>query len=250
MKKLYVLVGVIAFLVSLITIAPAQDVYGWMSGEIPPGVHVYQVSGTLLHGNAGLVRLNKNIEVRGVHWDMNPWALLTGTLSMDVTGRLAGGQTSAHASIGPGGGVTLHNVVSTATIDGLKPVLNVGFLPVRGQIGMRLRKATIENGRIDSLEGFLKLGGLEWTLTQPAVQLGAYRADIGTNDDGITAILKNTQAPVELTGRVVLRPKGVWQARVKLRPDPDAKPEVKELLGNIGRKNTQGWYRVRQQGHI
>src|SRR5699024_9369630 len=104
--------------------------------------------------------------------------------------------------------------------------------------------------KIVAAKGYLKVGDLTWTLTQPAVELGAYRADISTDQDGITALLKNTKAPVEFAGRVVLNPQGAWQANNKLRPDPNAKPEVKELLGYIGGKDPQGWYSVRQSGHI
>src|SRR5699024_10481707 len=99
--------------------------------------------------------------------------------------------TSAHVIIGLGGNIVLNDVISTATISGFKPVLNVGFLPARGQLGVHLKKAAIKNGQIISAEGYLKVGDLTWTLTQPGVELGAYRADISTDKDGITALLKN-----------------------------------------------------------
>src|SRR5699024_10506317 len=123
MKKLYAVVGLITFLASLFVMAPARDVYGWMQGSVPSGVEVYQVSGTLLHGDAQAVRINNRIEVRGVHWNLNPWALLTGSLSLDVSGSLADGKTSAHVNIGLGGTIVLNNVISTASISGFKPVL-------------------------------------------------------------------------------------------------------------------------------
>lgn len=249
MKKLYVIAGLVAFLASLIVLAPASDVYGWIQGTLPPRVRLYDVGGTLFHGHAGQARI-AGIDVHDLSWRMHPGALLLGHVSMDLDGIAAGGRTSAQALLSLGGRLTLKHVISTATLSGLSPLLGVTSLPANGQVGLRLKKAVIDNGHIISASGQLNLGELSWTLSTPSVALGDYKAEISTGKQGVSAVLDDTNAPIELSGRYLLTPSNQWKAHLRVRAKPKAGADVKDLLNNLGRPGPQGWYSVQQQGQL
>ena len=249
MKKLYLIAGVLAFLASLIALAPASYVYGWLQGALPPQVRLYDVDGSVFRGHAAQARI-EGIVVHDLTWHMHPAALLLGHVSLDLDGVAAGGRTSALATLSPSGRMTLRDVVATATLSGLSPVLGVTSLPADGQVGLRLKRAVIDNGHVISAKGQLNLGELSWTLSTPSVALGDYKAEISTDKQGVSAVLDNANAPIELSGRCLLTRSNRWQAHVRLRSKPKAGADVKNLLNNLGRPGPQGWYNVRQQGQL
>jgi hypothetical protein len=249
MKKWTLLAGILAFLASFIAIAPAADVYGWLRGTMPARVQLYGVDGTIFDGHADVARLG-DIRVRDLGWHMHPLSLLTGHVDMHVDGRTAGGRSAASVHLGFGGSLELKQVTTTATLSGLKPFLNTDFLPAKGQIGARFKQLKIENGRLVGATGQASLGQLAYTLPHPQVPLGDYKAAVNTGKQGITAVLSDADAPVELAGRWLLTPKGAWSAQVRLRARPKADPEIKNLLKTLGRPDSQGWYRINQSGHL
>lgn len=250
MKKVYVLAGVLAFLSSLIALAPANVVYGWLlSSDLPANVRLYDIKGTLFHGHAGQAQIH-GLGVQDLTWHMHPADLLLGKISLDLTGRMAGGRTSATVNLGLGNRIGLRHVISTATLSDLAPFLDMDYLPVKGQLGLSLKHAEISHGHLISATGRLNAGELSWTLSQPAVALGDYKAGISTGQQGVVATLSNSSGPLQLSGQCVLTHANTWQVHVRLRARPDAGAKVKELLGNLGRPGPQGWYKLRQRGRL
>jgi general secretion pathway protein N len=249
MKKLYVVAGLLAFIAALIVLAPANTVYGWARSSIPVQVKLYAVGGRLLRGHADQARV-EGVAVHDLHWHLHPTALLTGKIVLNLTARLAGGRTSALVRLDTGNDIELENVVTTATLAGIEPLLQMEGLPAKAHIGLRLKRARIDDGRLVSATGRLTAGDVAWNLSEPAVALGAYRADIETRQKDIVADLRDTQAPIAFNGHVALTSGSTWHAHFRLRARADAPADVKNLLANLGEPGPGGWHDINQHGHL
>lgn len=82
-RILWVVGGVLAFLVFLIAYMPAKQVIHRIT--LPAGMSVSGVSGTIWEGQAQQAIIN-NMPVNSVSWEVHPLALLMGRVSADVEG--------------------------------------------------------------------------------------------------------------------------------------------------------------------
>ena len=82
-RILWIVGGILAFLLFVIAYMPAAQVLGRVS--LPNNVQVSGVSGTIWNGNAQQVVVN-NLPVSLVEWDIHPFSLLLGKISADIKG--------------------------------------------------------------------------------------------------------------------------------------------------------------------
>ncbi len=80
-RVLWIVVGLLAFVIFLLANLPATQVIGRTT--LPDNLAMSGVSGTIWNGRAQTVVAN-GLPVDNLEWDVNPWSLLTGTLSMKV----------------------------------------------------------------------------------------------------------------------------------------------------------------------
>ncbi|MHA7835682.1 MAG: type II secretion system protein N, partial [Algiphilus sp.] len=100
--------------------------------------------------------------------------------------------------------------------------------------------------------GSVKAIGLAWTIGQSALQLGDFRADVRTEDDGslLADIASSEDNPIEAKGEATLRPDGVYETHVRVRARDSAPEQTRNLLRLIGRPDNQGYYHLRQRGNL
>lgn len=77
----WIVAGCLFFVIALIVKLPAQQVVGRVS--LPAKTVITNVSGTLWHGYASAVSA-QGVVLNGVEWHVRPWALLLGTLRVDI----------------------------------------------------------------------------------------------------------------------------------------------------------------------
>ena len=78
----WILGGPIAFLVFVIAYMPAIHVVGRL--DLPKGVSINKVSGTIWSGKAQTLVVN-GLPINNLKWSISPWSLFTGTLAGDIT---------------------------------------------------------------------------------------------------------------------------------------------------------------------
>ena len=77
----YIITGIIAYFVFLITTVPAAPVIGMFNDRIP--VTISNVSGTLWSGRASTVTTKNNLTLKNVEWTFLPWRLLLANIAIE-----------------------------------------------------------------------------------------------------------------------------------------------------------------------
>jgi len=219
-KWLWFIAGGIVFGVSLLSHLPAQLV-------VPENMGRFQfigIGGSLWHGEVEQVLLSgKALPIRNLNWAVNPIALLTGKLVLDVHEQpapdnhgnvslsLRSRQLELHA---------LHWQLPSSSLDTWIPLPGFG---ARGRLVLDLQTMQLEGdtffpsrlkGRLDWLDAELKYGPGYWHVGSPAVQF----FDQG---GAIKGIARNSQ-PM-LPGECSLEcTTESCELELNLRPTPDA----------------------------
>jgi hypothetical protein len=232
----YGLLGLLAFLLSLLLLAPATLITEPLAERLP-GFSVQTVEGTATDGVAnGLswrgVRLNRLV------WDWRPLALLTGWLEFHLKTDDPEIQLTGKAAINSGRYLRLQNLTGHLRLAELMILAGQPKLPLQGVVEFDLRDARLNPmGQPLTADGVAHLRNLRVMLGQP-LMLGDFTAQLKTADpEGIQGVIQDNNGPLALEGIFSLMPDGRYrfngQAAVR---DANNRPlrQAMNLLGPPG----------------
>lgn len=238
-------------LVSGIWMAPAAYLYQWFAPPTLP-IQVHNIRGGVGNGGAGnVVYQNRNV-AQNLQWRLAPlqFAALRAGWHVRFGGPASG---TLQVAISPRGAVRLRDVKAVGEVDALMAAAGYAGLPVVGRAIVDIDAVDIgSDGRPRYAEGEITVQALAWSLGRSPLELGGFNARLDTDDEGVlTATIRHVEGnPIEAEGTAELRPDGIYETHIKLRPAQDAPQQTRNLLGLIGRPDNQGVYHLRQRGRL
>lgn len=255
MKRILGAAGLVlaGFAAGLVWLAPANKLLGLALPEGPEVPQFRGVEGRLLAGRAAQVQAGK-VQVEDVSWWLSPWALPLGRVDAELALQLAPEVPArGHVQLRPDGKLRLDDWRARLSIEALKPVLNIPFLPVAGVAALHLDQARVSaEGQAEALDGTLTLRGLRWTLLKPEAPLGDYRIDIATQEDGriVGTVQEQPGAALQARGDLTLFPDGRYALNVRITPTEQTPPPIRNSLPTMGRPDSDGAYALRYSGRL
>lgn len=201
-----ILLGVAAYVAFLLVNLPAAWLGRALERASGGALALGAPGGTVWSGNGALARRSGGAyrHLADFEWRFRPLGLLTGKLSVALSGSTNGGRIHANVDLGPGG-VTLKDVDADAAAGELAPL--VPMLAIAKPEGRLRVQANHLEARRDSLRG---AATIEWTdaglpgMRSP--RLGDYRLQITGNGDRADLRLATLRGDLRLNGQ------GEWRA--------------------------------------
>ncbi|MDN3653005.1 type II secretion system protein N [Thalassotalea ponticola] len=230
------------YVLFVVVLAPAKKVLSYV--DLPKGVYLGMVSGSVFSGKADVVRLGDH-SVEQVQWQLKPLSLLLLNPTADVTfgaPRLGyqGQLTASNLLATP----SLRNVEITADADYVVGQLNLMVdVQAQGQLQLALENFIPGQAVCEQATGDLLWQQAEINATGEYVALGDFDADISCQQgDVVLDVNKDNGLGIELkasfNGRQV-------RANGFLTPGEQFPQALEPMLGFMGRKDNQGRYRIR-----
>ncbi len=206
----YGLLGLLAFLLFLLLLAPATLITEPLAERLP-GFSVQTVEGTTTDGVASGLRW-RGVQVDRLVWDWRPLALFTGWLEFhlkidDPEIRLAG-----KAAINSGRRLRLRELTGRLRLAELAVLAGQPKLPLQGVVEVDLRELRVDPaGRPQAVEGVAHLRNLRVALGQP-LALGDFTAQLKPADpEGVQGVIQDNNGPLILEGAFSLMPDGRYR---------------------------------------
>lgn len=245
----YLWVGALAFVVGVLALLPSRLVLAKPGAIFDPTVRFYGLHGSIWRGSADVVQIGL-MRLEGLHWALSPAALLTAALSADLTAQLAGNEQSAEVTF-RSRRIKAENIDAGMPLSLIGPMLGWRWLPLAGQMELRMPLLRLYNNKLQAAEGQVTLRGAQWTLLQPAPSLGDISATVSTDDnDQINAEIENSGGSFTISGRASLAAGGEYLLDVRLQPRPGADPSVQKLLEAFGQPQPDGSRQLKLQGKL
>jgi general secretion pathway protein N len=243
-----ILLTVAAFLVTLVLYAPAALLLSWSASDDNP-FRAYGVHGTLARGTVSQITAHDRPVLHGLRWQLNTGRLALLRLSMDVESE---GDTPIRARYTQPlfGKARLSDLNALVGANTLLAIGGQAQLPVDGRIRLALSRIDFSQGLPIHAEGTAEVNGLAWTQARDPLRLGDFTATLSTDNAGILAVLASGNGPLELTGEAHLYKDRRYDLHLRLKPRPNAEPQVQTLIRSIGAPDAQGWHHIRQQGSL
>ena len=163
-----VIAGGIAFLLFLPVLAPAYLVTLVIPAE---NVGITGIGGSIWNGNAERISID-GFTLNATRWTLQPTALLTGGLALNVVTSWAGGEFEGDVILGITGALSISNATVFASLNELS---RVAGLPLAGQMSLVVEQATLIDNWPRVFLATLNVRGL--TAPQPGSNAAALVGD-------------------------------------------------------------------------
>lgn len=248
---LYAAAAVIALLITVLVIAPAQWAASSLEGATGGRLELAEASGTLWNGSALLVLASSSESGASratlperLAWRLSPWALLVGQIDLTLTHPSALAQPlTVRAPMRRGGSTTL-----SATTLRLPASLLVGLgapwntIRPGGILLLNWDRLVVDAGRLQG-----NISG-EWQYASsaltPVSPMGHYRLQTNGIWPGTQLELLTISGPLELKGSGTIPEGGrlrfQGRAQALAGTDPGVKAQLTGLISLLGRRDGEG----------
>lgn len=235
MKKWWPLLalGIAAFIVFALLTLPAKVVLSQLESF---GVRAGGAEGTLWKGRAQVLQI-ADANLGAIEWDLHVLALFTARVQADVRMKRSDGFAETTVLLSP----------SALRFEGLTASLPLTALPMsalrgwKGTANLKFSDLRLENGWPVEAEGTLDVLNLTGPAQRPA-NIGSYRVVFPESDASgmLTGALSDLGGPLQLNGKVELKPDRSYLLDGMIATRPDAPRDIVNVLQFLGEPDAQG----------
>lgn len=244
----YLLTGIIAYIVFLIATLPAAPVLGLLDGN--NSIQIDSVRGTVWHGSARTVTIDRRYTLTSTRWSLDAWSLLSASLAADIDTRFEGNNVTTRIGSTLLGRLYLDDTKASISAEQLSRLANIPIAHLSGQIGLDLQHAYWSRDELPHAYGTVTWQQASVTVADSA-DLGDVRITLDDSEDGqLQALIKNQGGDIKLDGSADLIPEKDYRVAIKLTPTATANDNIKQSLGIFARKQNNGSYLFTNQGSL
>lgn len=232
----YSLLGVLAFVMFLLLLAPATLVTDRLAKHLT-GFSAQAVEGLATEGYAHGVRW-RGVRIERLDWNWQALALLTGWLEFQLDTKGPEIELNAKVAVNPARRWRLRDASGQLLLARLGALVGPAKLPLQGMLKFNLRELSLNAaGQPKTADGVVHLLNTRTTLGQP-LNLGDFTVQLmPATPEGIQGAIKDNGGPLALEGMLSLLPDGRYRftghAAVRDAGDP-ALRQAMNLLGPPG----------------
>lgn len=250
MKKIvkYSLFGLFVYLLSLLTLFPADRAYSLVRERVELPLQLYQLSGSIWNGHVGLLRA-PGISIADIDWCLHVLPLLSGRIELGLT--IAGSVNPLQLVVGRymDGSLYIHDDGQELPVAELEDLLNPQPMGLTGALTLDLDDIRLASGRLLQLNG-----DVTWYhagLGDPVnIDVGDLAATVSTKDDVIQATVKDQGGPLAVDGLIMLMPDSTYRLTMNLTVKDNARSDLKQSLRLLGTPNRDGRVSVTRRGRL
>ncbi len=238
------LIGVLTLIVGLIVKFPARVAYHWFAPA--DVVAVAGIQGTVWTGSAQSADI-AGVYVGDLRWSFNALKLFTGRLSWSISARPQFGTLATDVAVSPGGTIRLDDLESNVS---LRPIGDlIGVPGLRGTAAARFERLEISDGFATAADGAVDIRGLVVPLVSRDA-IGDYRAEFFTQEAGVIASVEDTNAIIDIAGRLTLGTDRSYELLAQLAAKPETPERLRQQLQFLPSGDAPGRHELRLLGEL
>ena len=245
----YGLLGMLAFLLFLLVLAPATLVTDRLAKRLP-GFSAQTVEGLATEGSARGVQW-RGVRIERLDWNWQALALLTGWLEfrLHVDDPESQSNVSGNVAVNPGRRLRGHDLMGQLPIARLAALAGPSRLPLQGVVKFNLQELILNAaGRLYRADGVIYLLNARTTLGQP-LNLGDFTVQLTpAMPEGIQGAVKDNDGPLALEGTLNLLPDGRYHFTGQAAARDASNPALRQALNLLGPPGGDGRWALNFSG--
>ena len=247
----YLLLFLLAFAFTVVWKFPAAGVLPHINTN---PIVIRGVNGSVWSGAAAEVLAPEPaVPVNNLRWRFKPERLLSGNAAARLKFEVLGGEGTADVFRNLAGDMSVQDGSLNVPAKSLEQFLPLPVVEFGGAVLADIIKLEIESNLLKSTRGSVvwRQASVEGAVN---AELGQVVLDIVPESQGDQLLhkgkLTNTQGQLEIDGDFQLDQVGNYRADVRLKPNNTTPPELNGMLAVVGKRASDGSYRIRNNGNI
>ena len=243
----YGLLGVLAFILSLLLLAPATLVTDRLAERLT-GFSAQAVEGQATEGSARGVRW-RGVWIERLNWNWQALALLTGWLEFQLDADDPEIELNAKVAVNPARRLRLRDASGQLLLARLGALVGPGQLPLQGAVKFNLRELSLNAaGQPQTADGVVHLLNARTTLGQP-LNLGDFTVQLmPATPEGIQGAVKDNDGPLALEGALNLLPDGRYRFTGHAAVREAGNPALRQAMNLLGPPGGDGRWALNYSG--
>ena len=243
----YIIVGVIAYFVFLISTLPAAPVLGMFKDSMQ--TTIYNVSGSLWNGRAGKVITGK-LSLDNVEWSFLPLRLLLAEVAIDVDAKFNDNPLESRLSTGISGILAVDDLNVRLTAPDVASLVVLPLGELSGDFFLRINSASFQPGSVPRIDGTLDWTNAAITVAETA-DLGNVSILLNEGDDSpLAASISNKGGQLSLSGNLTTDEAGQYSLKLSMKPNASASDNLINSLGMFAKKQRNGEFILNNTGNL
>lgn len=248
----YLFLFILAFCFTVIWKFPAAGVLPHVNTH---PIKVSGVNGSIWHGSAQEIVTPQPAvpPVNNLRWRVKPEKVLSGNAAVRLNFEVLGGDGAADVSRNLSGDILVEDGKLNVPAKNLEQFLPLPVAEFSGNVLADIETLELRNNLLRSTRG-----SIVW---RKATVSGAVEAELGqvvldivpeTEGDQLShrGKLTNQDGQLEIKGDFQIDQGGNYRADIRLKPIATTPPELAGMLGMVGKRASDGSYRIRNNGNI
>lgn len=247
------LLGIAAYLLSLLWTFPAGVAYEAISGSLPPAASELRLgglSGSVWHGQAATVAY-RDRTLGTLRWRLRPWSLLGGEFAVELWLQSEGGYLQGSVSSTSDGSLSLEALKGQLPIAEIQRLFPYQPVALAGLLSLDIDTLELSPGGVaTAADGHIIVHRLK-LLAPQQVAFGDYELEVGTGEEGvIEAQAVTLQTPLQLDAQATLEQGKHYMLKATVSAATSAPPELEQLLSLLGRADNGGRRQISLSGNL
>lgn len=242
-RKRLIKIGLLVGVIGLLVLFPARVAYQWFA---PQQIVVSGISGTVWNGHASEATID-GIYLHDVSWQYRLSDLLTARLGYSVNAKFVSGFIEGNIAVGFGGNLRAREFRANLPLESIQTL--AAMTGARGMLSANFAELQLSGGLPSVADGSIEVSGL----TLPMVHrepIGGFKAELFTQDSGISASIEDTAAVIDMAGSLQLSAGGKYEFLAQLGPLDSTPAPIREQLQFLGSPNDRGQHELRLEGQL
>ena len=235
----YILLGLLAYTVSLVLLCPASLLIEQLAQRLP-GFSAQNVQGSAVQGSAQSVQLSATARLETIAWRLRVLPLLLGRIEYEL--RL----TAPELNIWGIAGVGFDRQLRITALNGQLPLPRAIALagrpppPLNGTLELENVAVHLNrDGRPQQAGGLVHLRNVSTSFGNP-LPLGNFDIQLQTQASALVASIQDQGGPLQLNGNLTLDPDGRYRFTAQAAPRDQDNRELYQALNLLGRPEGNG----------
>jgi hypothetical protein len=243
----YSLLGVLAFLLSLLWLAPATLVTDRVAERLP-GFSVQAAEGLATEGSARGVTW-RGVRIDRLNWNWQALALLSGWLEFRLDASDPDLKLAGKLGVNPGRRLRWRDASGQISLARLSTLAGYAKPPLQGVAEFKLGDLSLNAaGRPQTAEGVIHLRNTRVTLGQP-LNLGDFTLQLApAQPEGIQGKVKDHNGPLALEGTLNLLPDGRYRFTGQAAIRDAGNPALQQAMSLLGPPGGDGRWALNYSG--
>ena len=245
----YGLLGLLAFLLFLLLLAPAGLVVGLLDERLP-GLNAQAMDGTVIEGSAWGLSW-RDTSIKRLNWNWRPFALLGGWLEFRLDTDDPDAKLMGNVAIRWDRRLRFRDFSGRLPLAKLSELAGQSTPPLRGVVEFDLRELSLNAASLpQSAAGVVHLVNLRAMLGQP-LNLGDFLVQLSpATPEGIQGMIRDNNAPLELEGILNVSPDRRYRFSGSAAVRDAGNQALRQMLNLLGPSGGDGRWKLDFSGTL